>query len=226
MSTNWSQLYASLEKEEADNPLQSIRVYPYDEELEKFEVTRAERGYYLARMKVWSMLEQRRQYKTFKQVLYQSRKRKSTDKTRTYTSWAPYIFLQYMGILQKWAKKKYRLKEWEINMILYLYPIGIFDQNEFELMYRAITEKHKCGKAFGRFKRAGRIVMWKRRKKGENPLPLYCLSEQMKDMCSKFHTISLGKEPIPETFRNPLTTGPDKKLFTDILERMNERLEE
>ena len=65
-------------------------------------------------------------------------------------------FLQYTGLVYRWACTEYNLRRIDLDFILYLYPIGIFTTGEFSKLGKMYGVKDF--RRFDRFKNNGYIV--------------------------------------------------------------------
>lgn len=229
MTTPWGDLYRQVQiaEEKAKEEGKEVVVHRDPLDPSKGELPELDKFYLKARMRAWDQLETRRTYKTFRSIIYKQTRRVKDGPQRVFSSEVPYIFLQYIGVLYRWAQARYKLKEVEVSLLLYVYPIGIFDRLEWGMMaevfgYEGTTYQSKLLRDL---KNKGMIRVWMKQRKDEGELipTLYCLTEKAKDMCSKLHTMSLGKTEIPVTHRNPLSTYRESSM-NKIFERMNSRV--
>lgn len=227
MSTPWSELYAELEKHEEENPKEKVRRDPYDPDSKL--ISKAEKAYYKARMKNWENIEERREYKTYQVIVYKQRRKKGQSPRKTYNATAPYTFLQYNWAIYAWAREKYNLSQDDLDLVLYLYPIGFYSKEDVSLMLEAMGRSTKgIASKITQLKKKKIIKVWQKATKDEDGAhvpTLYCLTSPYKQMCSRMHNIALGEEPMPNSYNNPLFKGKTGKFYK-LFERMNERLSE
>jgi hypothetical protein len=225
MKVDWKSLYESVEKAEKSEGALEIKTDPEDKGSSLLDD--AELAYYKTRLKVFELLDRRRQkYKTFYQVIYKQKYGKGKKVPNDmYQSTVPSIFLQYTFHIFSWAQARYNLSYRELCIFLYLYPVGVFDRHEFSLMVETFggIKKTSRTRLFRQFKREGRIVLWKKKSKNGPAYDLYELSGQAKDMCSKVHRMFLNQNRIPETHRNPLMK---EDYFSRVFKEFNSKVEE
>ena len=219
----WSDLYDLVNDAEQENggPLTDVRKDPTDDDSDLY--TQAEIALLKTKLRIYSEMEKRRGYKKFQTIAFIQRARRDFEKTKTYSSDLHFIFLQYIGILMKWAMKRYDLSQKELELILYLYPAGIFDQAEFYVMAEALGLEKSYKQILQRLKRKEMVEVWEDRKGEEK---IYSLTERARNICHQMHRIALGKEKIAESrMRNPLATFRDS-VYNRIFKKMNSRVED
>ncbi|NRA77252.1 MAG: winged helix-turn-helix transcriptional regulator [Pseudoalteromonas sp.] len=132
-----------------------------------------------------------------------------------------YDFLQYVRIVMKWAMKNYDLSRPDIELILYLYPMGAFSIREFNRFHKTMRMYHF--KTLDRFIEDGWIVMWRPKKGKESAL--YTLTNKAKTMCSKMHKYCTGELSIPTNPRvNVLAGNTGVRMdgyYMEIIKKMN-----
>lgn len=136
-----------------------------------------------------------------------------------------YDFLQYIRIVYKWATANHNVTRGELELMLYLNPIGLFGKNDFAFFYRTVSLYQKKG--LQNMIDKGWIVQWRENKKRERAL--YTLSTKGKTLCSRVHKMCVGEEPIPESNNNALVTDKKtaiNKFYMDVVKNMNKKLNE
>ena len=171
----------------------------------------------------FNRLERRRRAGSFTQVIYTQDKKKNLRPVERYRSQAPYTFLQYIRIINKWAEEFSGLDISRIELILYLYPIGVFNREEFLLMKKVIDINKR--NILKELIDSGWIKIWRKRNSRQKQRALYALAPKATDLCSRMHRMCLGDEPIPESSRNSLTTNKEakNKYYMDVIKKMNRR---
>lgn len=132
-----------------------------------------------------------------------------------------YDFLKWIRVVFKWAKEHSGLNRPELEMLLYLYPIGPFTKAQFIDYHNTIgytmpsTWKDHISNGWIREWRSG-----KRNMKG-----LFDLTSKAKIVCSKMHQMCVGDMDVPTSRRsNPLNRQKDVKVnahYTKLFKQMN-----
>jgi len=149
-------------------------------------------------------------------------KKKKGDLPR-YNSRIKYGFLQYVRIILRWATANYDLTRPEVEMLLYLYPVGLFTQKKFSDYQSTISIYHI--KTLTKFLEDGWIKKYRDKTKDHNAL--FTLTDKAKKMCNRMHNFALGEEDIPVGRSNKLsdTKREDAKridsYYINIINKMN-----
>lgn len=155
-----------------------------------------------------------------KQRVYNYTKTRKKPKPR-YRSKRDYDFLQYIRIVFKWATENYDLTRPELELLLYLYPMGTFTKYEFFQFTKTVSMYQN--RLLDKFIDNGYIHIW-RTKKG-NESRLYALTNKAKTLCSRMHKFCTGEINMPESPRfNNLAKNDDKRIngyYMDIIKKMN-----
>ena len=154
-------------------------------------------------------------------VKVQSKTKKKSPPVR-YRTTREYDFLQYIRLVMKWATVNNDLLRGEVELLLYLYPMGTFSKktfNEFHKTYGMYQMK-----TFSKMINEGWIVLWRPRKNNETAL--YALTNKAKTMCSKMHKFCTGELEIPESTVNALRKNDKSKpriydYYMDAIIKMN-----
>lgn len=142
-------------------------------------------------------------------------------KTRK-TSRVDYDFLKYIRLVFRWAlENNPELKRNDIEMLLYLYPLGAFSMSQFQAFHR--TMGLYAIKTLSKFMEAGYIEVWRERRGKEKKL--YHLTQKAKVMCAKMHKFSCGDAEIPMNPVNNEMLKKDKprinKYYIEMIKKMN-----
>lgn len=169
------------------------------------------------------MLNERRVTTSMSQVLYIKRSNKMPQKI--YDSQAPYIFLQYIRLVTRWGHKKLGISKRRLELLLYLYPIGVFNKYQFNVMCRTV-ELNQNG-VFKSLYNQGLLSLWRRGDAKKKTSHLYCLSAKAKNVISRMHRMCLGEEKIPMNYNNPLK-GSElaiDKYYLEMMKKMNKEVD-
>ena len=132
---------------------------------------------------------------------------KQTDyKKRVRSSKAEYTFLQFHHIIWKWALANHKLKEREIKILLYIYPLITFTFGDFN---QALSELSSSDAGtLGSLKKRGWISVWST----ETYSTVYVLSGKANTLVSRMHRMFMAEEEIPMSpRRNTIARKKTKK---------------
>lgn len=140
------------------------------------------------------------------------------------TSERDYDFLKWIRVVFKWATAHTGLSQSKIELLLYLYPKGIFTRQEFFDYHQLMGFGSQT--TLKNFIEEGWIIAWRKGKRCQQK-GLYTLTSKSKIVCSKMHQMCVGDMDVPVTRRsNPLNAKDirDKrinKLYTGFFKTMN-----
>lgn len=153
-------------------------------------------------------------------IYYDNVTRYKKPKTRHRIS-RDYDFLQYIRPVFKWATTNYDISRPHLEMLLYLYPKGLFTKNEFVSyhriigMYQSKNLKLLIDKGF--------IYIWRPRK--ANDKALYALTNKAKRLCGKMHKVLVGDSELPiDPVNNVLAKEGRPRIdgyYMDAIKKMN-----
>jgi hypothetical protein len=107
--------------------------------------------------------------------------------------------LKYYRIVRRWACKQYKLKDADLELLIYLDCKGLFTREDFiSGVYTYTWDKHR----WERLRRDGWIDVWKERNRKESKYAVYKTSLKTKIMINRMYKILLGQEDIPVTESN------------------------
>jgi len=134
-----------------------------------------------------------------------------------YNNTTKYTFLQYTRIIMRWGQLELGYKKLDLELLLFIYPLGIFSRNDFRDQCRMVGYVYL--NKWKKYIREGTIVEW--RKKRPNQRALYTLSESTKRIISKMHKMYVGEIDISENTKGyklmkKKTTGPEKYFLNAI----------
>lgn len=132
-----------------------------------------------------------------------------------------YDFLQYIRVVFNWACTTHEISRPHLELILYIYPIGLFKRTDIEIFTKTLDMKY--ARVFKKLEADGWVTMW-RGKKGKQSA-LYTLSTKGKVLCGKMHKICTGESEIPDSHYNPFVDSNKHidKYYLNIIRKMNER---
>lgn len=138
-----------------------------------------------------------------------------------HTTTREYDFLQYIRPVFKWATENTGLKRAHLELILYLYPKGVFSKNDFYNFHKLIGIYQ--GKTFNMFLKEGYMVLWRPKKGREKAL--YSLTNKSKQLCDKMHKFLTGDKQIPTSAQsNILAKEGGARIngyYMDTIKQMN-----
>lgn len=138
-----------------------------------------------------------------------------------------YNFLQFVPVVRTWAQRNFDLTLMELDVLMFMYPIGVFSSKEF----------NQCLKEMGRGSPAvlanlrdkGWITPWAK----EGNKNYYTLSQKASDLISRYHRICILEEEIPMSERrNVIVRSKDPKdqelaeLFRSINDKVKKNVQQ
>ena len=107
--------------------------------------------------------------------------------------------LKYYRIVRRWACRQYKIKDADLELLIYLDCKGLFTREDFiSGVYTYSWDKHR----WERLRRDGWIDVWKERNRKESKYAVYKTSLKTKIMINRIYKILLGQEDIPVTQSN------------------------
>lgn len=117
--------------------------------------------------------------------------------------------LKYYRIIRRWACKQYKIKDADLELLIYLDCKGLFKREDFiNGVYTYTWDKHR----WERLRRDGWIDVWKERNRTDSKYAVYKTSLKTKLMINRIYKIMLGQEDIPITESNVFYKN---KSYTD-----------
>lgn len=154
-----------------------------------------------------------------KNIYIQTKTRRKKPRPRHRSS-RDYDFLQYIRPVFRWATENSGLTRPQVELMLYLYPKGVFEKKDF-FNYHKILGMYQS-KTFDMFMEEGFINVWRPKKKGQKAL--YCLTNKAKQICDKMHKFLTGEKEIPVNSRNNVLAQDGKRInkyYMDVIKKMN-----
>ena len=168
-------------------------------------------------------LNNRRRGEPLSQVIYIKRTTKNKKEKLVYGFQGRHTFLQYIRMVMRWASKKLGVGNRYVELILYFYPIGVFNYHQFNRMCKTVMMYQQ--KQLQYLINEGLVKVW-REAKPKQPT-LYCLTDKAVKVCARMHRVMLGEEGLPTTVNNPLTTSGKAidKYYLQMIKEMNSKVD-
>jgi hypothetical protein len=107
--------------------------------------------------------------------------------------------LKYYRIIRRWACKQNKLKDADLELLIYLDCKGLFTREDFiNGVYTYTWDKHR----WERLRRDGWIDVWKERNRRDSKYAVYKTSLKTKILINRMYKLMLGQEDIPVTESN------------------------
>lgn len=168
------------------------------------------------------MFDKRRGDGYFADVIF-VRRGSTKRKPDVFTKRETYSFLQYLRVVMHWAKANSGLNRPQLELLLYLHPLGPFKKGDFNFFCRLVqVYQHKL---FNKFMKEGWIHEWRPAKPMKGQSALYTLTAKSEKLCNRIHKMCIGEEKIPESDANAITTS-DKAIdryYLDVIKKMNKK---
>ncbi|MGI9555293.1 MAG: hypothetical protein ACR2M9_00310 [Cyanophyceae cyanobacterium] len=118
--------------------------------------------------------------------------------------------LKHYRIIRKWACKNNDLNDADLELLIYLDSIGVFNIKDFKIgTYSYSWETRR----WSRLVDSGWIVIWRKRNRTTQKHNMYQVSFKCKQLIHRIYRIMLGEEDLPiSKRRNKLISG---KSYTD-----------
>ena len=127
--------------------------------------------------------------------------------------------LKYYRIVRKWACKTYKIKEADLELLIYLDCLNRFSIKDFkDGVYTYSWDKHR----WERLRDEGWIDVWRNRNGTTIKYSIYCVSFKTKQLISRVYRILLGDEDVPVTRKNIFYKNKSytDKVFNKALDDM------
>jgi len=117
--------------------------------------------------------------------------------------------LKYYRLIRKWACKTYKLKDADLELLIYLDCKGRFTRNDFiDGVYIYSWDKQR----WERLRKAGWIEVWRHRNRTTIKYSIFRTSFKCSQLISRIYRIMLGREDLPTSNRNIFYNN---KSYTD-----------
>jgi len=107
--------------------------------------------------------------------------------------------LKYYRLIRKWACKTYKLKDADLELLIYLDCKERFTRNDFiDGSYTYSWDKNR----WERLRSEGWIEVWRHRNRTTIKYSIYKTSFKCSQLISRIYRIMLGQEDLPTSERN------------------------
>ena len=117
--------------------------------------------------------------------------------------------LKYYRLIRKWACKTYKLKDADLELLIYLDCKKRFTRNDFiDGQYTYSWDKDR----WERLRRDGWIEVWRHRNRTTIKYSIFQTSQKCRRLISRMYRIMLGEEDLPTSERSIFYKN---KTYTD-----------
>ena len=117
--------------------------------------------------------------------------------------------LKYYRLIRKWACKTYKLKDADLELLIYLDCKNRFTRNDFiDGQYTYSWDKDR----WERLRRDGWIEVWRHRNRTTIKYSIFQTSQKCRRLISRMYRIMLGEEDLPTSERSIFYKN---KTYTD-----------
>ena len=102
--------------------------------------------------------------------------------------------LKHYRIIRKWACKTYSLNDADLELLIYLDAIDMFNKNDF---IQGTYSYSWDNRRWNRLLKQGWIVVWRKRNRTTQKYHIYKVSYKCKQLISRMYRIMLGEEDMP-----------------------------
>jgi hypothetical protein len=118
--------------------------------------------------------------------------------------------LKHYRIIRKWACKNNNLNDADLELLIYLDCVDMFNKNDFKIGTYSYSWDNR---RWNRLLKEGWIVVWRTRNRTTQKYHIYKVSFKFKQLISKIYKMMLGEEDIPTSLRrNSIMKG---ETYTD-----------
>ncbi len=125
--------------------------------------------------------------------------------------------LKHYRIIRKWACRNNNLNDADLELLIYLDCIDLFNKNDFKMGTYSYSWDNR---RWNRLLKEDWITVWRNRNRTTQKYNIYKVSFKGKQLISRVYRMMLGEEDIPtSTKRNSIMKGKtytDKVLITSI----------
>ncbi len=125
--------------------------------------------------------------------------------------------LKHYRIIRKWACRNNNLNDADLELLIYLDCIDLFNKNDFKIGTYSYSWDNR---RWNRLLKEDWITVWRNRNRTTQKYNIYKVSFKGKQLISRVYRMMLGEEDIPtSTKRNSIMKGKtytDKVLITSI----------
>ena len=126
--------------------------------------------------------------------------------------------MKHYRLIRKWACLTYNLSDSDLELIISLDCVGLFNRKDFK---DGVYYLPWDAKRFDKLRKAGWIICWRERNQTTQKYNIYKLSFKASQLVSRIYRIMLGDEEFPESRkRNKLSgrnTYTEKVTYRSII---------
>ena len=119
--------------------------------------------------------------------------------------------LKNYRLIRRWACKKYKLTDADLELLFYLDAVNLFSKNDFK---KGVYYYSWDNRRWNRLLKEQWITVWRHRNRTTQKYNIYKLSIKSKQLIARVYRILLGEEELP-LFKNS-STYTEKVLNTAI----------
>jgi len=102
--------------------------------------------------------------------------------------------LKHYRIIRKWACKTCNIKEADLELLIYLEAVDLFNKDDFK---KGTYSYSWDNRRWNRLLKQGWITVWRRRNRTTQKYNIYKVSIKCKQLISRMYRIMLGEEDMP-----------------------------
>ena len=102
--------------------------------------------------------------------------------------------LKHYRIIRKWASKTCNIKEADLELLIYLEAVDLFNKDDFK---KGTYSYSWDNRRWNRLLKQGWITVWRRRNRTTQKYNIYKVSIKCKQLISRMYRIMLGEEDMP-----------------------------
>ena len=105
--------------------------------------------------------------------------------------------LKHYRIIRKWACKTYSLSDADLELLIYLDAIDLFNKDDFK---RGTYSYSWDNRRWNRLLKEGWIQVWRERNRTTQKFNIYKVSYKCKQLISRMYRFMLGEEDMPTKY--------------------------
>ena len=104
--------------------------------------------------------------------------------------------LKHYRIIRKWVCKTNKIKEPDLELLIYLEALDLFTKQDFK---QGVYSYSWDNRRWNRLLKEGWIIVWRKRNRTTQKYNIYKVSVKCKLLIKRIYRIMTGEEDIPET---------------------------
>ena len=118
--------------------------------------------------------------------------------------------LKHYRLIRKWACKKYKITDADLELMFYLDALDLFNKDDFK---KGVYYYSWDNRRWNKLLKKDWIIVWRKRNRTTQKYNIYKISFKGKQLISRVYRIMLGLDDIPMSERrNKLVAG---ETYTD-----------